>query len=380
LLAGAGLFVRSLQKLRETDLGFQSKRLVGFSLEFGRGYDARRRAAIHKEVLTVLRALPEVRDATVSGAGLFSGDGFGIKIAIDGYATAPGENLRSLVVVAGPRFFDTLGIPILSGRGITADDEAAHGPPIPGRPRVVVISETVARNLFRDTNPLGKTLRFGADANQPPLEVIGIAKDIKYRNVWEKPENVIYVPYFGGVMHFPMIVRVALREEIGALGTKAQSVVQRIDPRVKITGLRPMDDVVNESLMRERLIAQLAGFFSAFAVLLASLGLYGMLSFGVAQRTREIGVRIALGARPGDVSWLIVGQGLRLAILGAAVGVALAIATMQLAAKMLYGVTPSDPVTLGGVSLLLLLVALVAAWLPARRAAKMDPIVALRAE
>lgn len=390
LLAGAGLFVRSLQKLKSTDLGFRPENLVGFRLEFSRNHNARQRADVHKRLLESLSALPDVRSATVSGAGLFSGEGFGIRVGPEGYTPQQDEDMRALVVVAGPRFFSTFGIPLRAGREFTAADEllsttpmasaVAAAPASPNSPRIAIVGESFALRFFGTTNVVGRTVRFGLNNQQPPLEIVGVAADIKYRTVREKPEMQLYVPYFGGVMNVPMTTRVATRTEPLALAANVRALVKQIDPRIDVADMRLMSDVIDESLTRERVVAELGGFFSVFALTLACLGLYGVLSYSVVQRTREIGVRMALGARTADVLRLVVGQGVKLALVGTLAGVVLAFATTHFVTRLLYGVTPVDPITFIGVAVLLLVVATVAAWVPALRAARIQPIEALRTE
>jgi predicted permease len=267
-----------------------------------------------------------------------------------------------------------------AGRGFTASDEAAPRPGESSFPRVAVIGETLARRFFGNVNPIGRTLRFGWDAKRPPLEIIGMAKDVKYRTLREKPELEIYVPFFGGVMSFPMVVQAATHGDPRALEASIRTLVRDVDSRVVVAEFGTMRDLVDNSLLQERMVAQFGAFFSVLALTLACLGLYGVLSYGVVQRTREIGVRMALGARPQNVVSLVVGQGVKLALAGTVVGIAVALAATRLVARLLYDVTPTDPATFGVVTLLLLVVATVAAWLPARRAAKIDPMIALRAE
>ncbi|HEY1110496.1 MAG TPA: ABC transporter permease [Opitutaceae bacterium] len=380
LLAGAGLFVRSLQKLKETDLGFRSDNVVRFVLEFGSGFNGRQRAVVHKQVLEKIEALPGVRSATVSGSGLLGGDGFGIRFAVEGHTHKPEDDTRALVVVAGPRFFETLGIPLRAGRDFSARDEQPVPPTGPTYPRVVVVGETFARRFFGDANPIGRTVRFGQNPQQPPLEIIGVAKDVKYRSLREPAQLALYVPYFGGVMNTPMVVQAATQGDPRALESNLRALVQGIDSQVVVSDLGTMQDLVDHSLVQERMVANFGGFFGLFALTLACLGLYGVLSYGVVQRTREIGVRMALGAKARDVLSLVVSQGLKLALLGTVVGVGVALATTHLATKLLWGVTPADPLTFIGAAMLLLTVATLASWLPARRAAKVDPMVALHAE
>jgi predicted permease len=374
------LFVRSLQKLRAADLGFEPERIVRFTLEFGSGYTLQQRASAHQRVLDRLGTLPEVRSATVSGAGLLGGDGFVERIAVDGYTPQVDEDMRTLAVVAGPRFFETLGISLRAGRGFTSADEMSVSPGGAIAPRIAVVGETFARRFFGDADPLGRTVRFGTDPQQPPLVIVGVAKDVKYRTLREKNEVVIFLPYFGGVPNLPMTVLVKTSGSPRALEATIRTLVRDVDPRVVVTEIVTMDDVVGASLRQERMVAHLGGFFGLFALSLASLGLYGVLSFGVVQRTREIGVRMALGAQQRQVLGLVIGQGVKLTLVGIAVGLLVAFATTHFASKLLYGIPPDDPVTFAGVAAILLGVATLAAWLPARRAAKVDPMVALRCE
>jgi ABC-type antimicrobial peptide transport system permease subunit len=207
---------------------------------------------------------------------------------------------------------------------------------------------------------------------------VGIVPDAKYRTLRAATPPTIYLPFFRADSGATFAVRTSA--DPAATTASLRSVVQDVDRTVRVRDIRTMEGVVNDSVRQERLIAQLGGFFSVFALALACLGLYGVLSFAVVQRTREIGVRVALGARRCDVLSLVIGKGLKLALVGAAMGLAGGLAVTRLVSSLLYGVTPTDPVTFISVVLLLVLVALLASWLPARRAAKVDPMEALRHE
>jgi predicted permease len=376
LLAGAGLFVRTLRNLRTADLGFQREHEVRFSLASPRRFDAEQWRETSGRLLQALEASPGVRSASAAAGGLMSGDSLGTRFAIEGYTPQPDEEMRAQYMVVRARFFETLGVPIVRGRGFTA---AEAGGATDGSARKVVIGETLARRFFGDTDPIGRTLRSGLN-NTPPLEIIGVARDIKYRNARERPLLEYFLPYGDSQRNFRMNFYVRTRDDTSVLIGSLRAIVRQVDPQLDLAELATLDDVVNQTFLQERVVAQLGGFLSGFALILASLGLYGMLSYGVVQRTREIGVRMALGATASKVVAFFVGQGVRLALLGAVLGVSLALATTTLVAKLLYDVKPNDPLTFGAVILLLLAVAAVAAWLPARRAAKVDPMVALRAE
>ena len=370
LLAGAGLFVRTLRNLHSLDLGFQREHLVLFDLDFPRNYDADQRADVNAQVLQRIATLTGVRSASLSGAGLLSGDILRTRFSIDGYTPQPDERMQVSAVVVGPRFFETLHIPLLRGRELTAGDNS--------NPPKIVISESMARRFFGATDPLGRLVRHGREAT--PFEIIGVAKDTAYQNLREKIPLEYYVPYFGGMTNFQPTIYADTTDDPAALEANLRPIVRQLDPRVTVRDVRTMKDVIDGTIVQERAIAQLASFFSLFALTLASLGLYGALSFGVVRRTREIGVRMALGASAREVLALVVRQGLALALLGCVLGVAGALALARLVAGLLYNVKANDPLTFAATALVLLGVALLACWLPARRAAKVDPLEALRYE
>jgi predicted permease len=376
LLAGAGLFLRTLRNLRALDLGFRRENVVLFSLDFPRGYDASQRGDVHARLLHVLETLPGVRRATLSGAGIMSGDILRTRFSVDGYTPGPDERLQVSAVVVGPHFFETLRIPLLRGREITWADISSTNAGTGAQP--VVISESMARRFFADTDPIGRTIRHGGQGQ--PLEIIGVAKDTKYQNLREKTPLEYYLPYAGSLMGFFMTVHVSTTSAPAALELNLRPIVRQIDPRVTLKDVRTLEETIDRTIVPERVIAKLACFFSVFALTLASLGLYGVLSYGVTQRAREIGVRMALGAGARDVVALVVRQGLMLAVIGCALGLLGAAALTRLIADLLYGVAPNDPTTLLTTVAVLISVAMLACWLPARRAAKVDPMVALRYE
>lgn len=376
LLAGAGLFVRTLRNLRAADFGFKPTHVALFSLESAVSYNDDQRAAIHRRLLDALSAAPGVRSATLANAGLMSGDSMGYRFGVEGYTPAPDEEMRGQIVVVGPRFFETLGIPVLRGREFTTAE--ASGAPDESA-RKVVIGEKLARRFFGDVDPIGRTLRHGLNPGTA-FEVVGVAKDTKYRNVREQTPFAYYLPYGPGGRGFTMSFYVRTQDDPAALAANVRALVRQIDPQLGVRDLRTLDAVVDDTLVQERVVAQLGGFFSGFALVLASLGLYGVLSYGVAQRTREIGVRMALGATSHQVVQIVLRQGLALVVLGCVLGLAAALGLTRFVTTLLYGVKPADPLTFVAVAALLTAVTLVACWLPARRATKVDPMTALRAE
>jgi predicted permease len=303
-----------------------------------------------------------------------SGDVFRTRFAVEGYTPGPEERLQVSAVIVGPRFFETMRIPLLRGREITWTEIAASG----AEPQSVVISESMARRYFAGTDPIGRTILHGTKAT--PLTVVGVAKDTKYQNLREKTPLEYYLPYAGSLLGSPMTVHVSTTSKPAALEFNLRPLVSRIDPRLRLKDVRTMEETIDRTIVQERAIAHVAGFFSVFALTLASLGLYGVLSYGVTQRTREIGVRMALGATTRDILTLVVRQGMVVALLGCALGVVAAAAITRLIGDLLFGVAPGDPMMFLTTMAVLIPVALVASWLPARRATTVDPMVALRTE
>jgi predicted permease len=380
LLVGAGLFIRTLRNLKGVDMGFNRENVVQFDIDFVQRIEPKQRTALYKELLSRLEALPGVRAASLYGFGLLSGNGWSDRVLAEGYVATAGEDLTCQGMWVGPKFFETLGIKILSGRDFTQQDDRAAGVTNVTTPQVAVINEAMARRYFGDVIPLGKRFYF---SHQPErkFEIVGVVKDAKYKSLRQESPPTLYLPFFQDAGQ-GMTVAVRSRGDLGAIGTMAniQNVVGEVFAAARVHSVKTMDDVVNASVHQERVVAQLGGFFSIFALVLACLGLYGVLSFAVVQRTRELGVRVALGAQKSNILSLVVGQGVKLALIGAAVGIAGAFAATRLLSNLLFGVTPTDPTTFAGVFLLLLLVAVLASWLPARRATKVDPMEALRHE
>jgi predicted permease len=377
LLIGAGLFVRTLQKLRATDAGFNRERVVVFNLDFTQ-HLRQPRLPVLKELAARLGTLPGVRAAGVTSEFMLGGNRPADRITAEGYEARPDEDLACYEFYISPHFFEAMGTPILSGRGFEPQDEILSNAPNANTPLPAVINQAMARRYFGDSNPLGRRFYSIIESRQK-YEIVGVVKDVRFKSLHEPSPPTYYLPNISDPGHDAAF---ALRtmSAPGAMAASLRKVAQEIDPTIRVRDVRSLNDVVNTSLHQERVLAQLGGFLSLFALALACLGLYGVLSFSVAQRTREIGVRMALGAQRKDVLSLVVGRGLRLALLGVAFGLVAALAVTRFVSSLLYGVTATDPVTFIGVSLLLLLVAGLACWLPARRATKLDPMTVLRHE
>jgi predicted permease len=397
LLVGAGLFVRSLRNLKNLDVGFDRENVVLFSLNTPSGYTLAQRVNLYQQALERFESLPGARAASLASFSLLSGSGMNSNIVIEGYANRPDEDMDCHRLWVGPKYFATMGIPLLEGRdfgpqelqqqgGLPAAQPAAsqapHSRATSDAPMAAVINQAMAQYFFRDQNPLGRRFRLQRGPLQGiPIEVIGVIKDAKYYNLREQTPRTYYLSFFqrpregeAGTM--------LLRSLADPASTAAaiQLAVRELDPQVQVVNLRTMNEVVDRSLMQERFVAQLGSFFSLFALLLASIGLYGVMSYATARRTREIGIRMALGARAADVIRLVLRETMLLVGAGVVIGLGAAFAVTRLVASLLFGLSPTDPLTITLAVLLMLMVAALAGYLPARRAARVDPMVALRHE
>jgi len=380
LLIGAGLFVRTAQKLKALDLGLNRENLLTFQLDLGKGYDPKREGDFYWEVLRRVESLPGVRFACCSNIQSLGGSesGYGpYKVVPPGRDLSEGLEVRGTGVTRN--YFATMGIPLLRGRAFGPQDEpAAPVGPMGPAPCSVIIDETIAQKLFGEENPVGQFLR--ADDSGPPLEVIGVAKDVIHKELRGGPRLSVYSIPASNRRYVLSYFHVRTVGNPLALAGGVRQVVRELDPKVEVTDLQTMTDLLNDQLFRERSLSSLVGFFSLLALVLACLGLYGTLSYSVVRRTREIGIRVALGAQRQTVLSLVVRQGLKLVLIGIGIGLSAAFAVTRLVSSLLYGVTATDPMTFVGVSLVLIAVSLIACGLPARRAAGIDPMTALRCE
>ncbi len=381
LLIGAGLFVRSLRNLRSLDTGFDHENIVQFSIDPGGGYNLEQRVNLNKQMLSRMEALPGARSAALSNSGLLSPFGTLTGVTLPGDARRADEHPPCWTLSVGPRFFETMKMPILAGREFGPQDERPasqdNQSASNAQPRHVVINQMMARYFFGDENPIGKRLIL---EQQQELEIIGVAKGAKYRSLREPATHTFYLSYFEQPTPRNMTLYLRTVGDPIDYAATVQRLVREIDPQLQVVELRTMTDVVNESLMNERFIAQTASAFSLFALLLACVGLYGVMSYAVARRTNEIGIRIALGALPANVVRMVMREVSLLIALGVGVGLAAAMATTRLVGALLFELSPTDPLTIALATLMMIAVAALAGYLPARRASRIDPMVALRYE
>ncbi len=371
VLSGAGLLVRTLQNLKSINPGFDTRNLLLFRMDPSlNGYKGPRSKSLYSELLARIQAISGVLSATYSFDDLLSGNSWITSFGIEG--EVENTSHATLGLNAGPKFFETMGIPLMAGRVFTPQDFSL---PPDTKWEPAVINEAFARTFFKDRNPLGRGLT-GVGHQGSSREIVGIVGDTKFRTLRSEIAPTLFVPAGGGEAVFEIRTAVDPRTIIPAV----RSAVSQLDNNLPLFSMKTESEQIERSLFQERLIARLSSFFGALSLLLACVGLYGLLSYEVTQRTREIGIRMALGARPPDVLRIVVRQGVGLSAVGAIIGILVALGATRYLTSLLYGVRPFDPPTFLAVALLLCLVALAACYIPARRASRVDPLVALRYE
>ncbi|HSE97852.1 MAG TPA: ABC transporter permease [Blastocatellia bacterium] len=376
LLVGAGLMIKSFAKLQRVDLGYNPENvLTARVLLPGSKYgDNPKRAAFFKQAVERLAAIPGVQAAGAISWLPLIGLGSSTSFWVDGRPEPPpGERPGTDVRVITPGYFAAMGIPLIKGR-ILDERDTAEGP------RVLVINETMARQFFPGEDPIGKRLIINWDRPPLPDEIVGVVGDAKLVSVAGETRPAIYWPHARQATYSSMTFAVRTTGDPLAIVGSLQSEIRAIDPEQPIADIRPMEEVVATSLSRPRFNMLLLGLFAGVAMILASVGIYGVMAYSVTQRTHEIGIRMALGARGADVMKMIVGQGMVLALAGVGIGLVGAYFITGLMSSLLFGVAATDPITFLSISLLLAVVAFVACYVPARRATKVDPMVALRYE
>ncbi|MBI1790346.1 MAG: ABC transporter permease, partial [Acidobacteria bacterium] len=377
LLVSAGLLVQTLLRLRGLDLGFRPEKLLTMlvSLPNPKYADPARREAFELAVLGKVRSLPGVRGAAFTTNLPFTSIGNTVGFAIEGQpAAGPGDNRDVMARVGSTDYLPVLGVTLREGRFFTADDRA-------GSRQVVIVNEFLAKRFWPGQSALGKRLKAdGTGPEDPWRTIVGVVADLNERGFELPQKYAVYAPLSQWRDWRGSFLAVRTEAEPAGLSSAVREVIWSVDRDQPVALIRTMDSILDQSLENRRLQMQLIGAFAALALALASVGLYGVLSYGVAQRTQEIGVRIALGASPAGVARLIAGQGARLAALGTALGGGAALALTRAFRALLFGIAPEDPRTYAAVAVLLMAVAAGACWLPARRAARVDPMVALRQE
>jgi putative ABC transport system permease protein len=373
LLVGAGLLMRSFARLTSVDPGFRTERLLSMEMftSPAKYEDNLKRSQYLERVLDEVRRVPGVQAAGSTHflplTGMVSGSCFAPAPGPEPDTSSPGADF----LVISPGYFQAMGTPMLSGRDFAAGDHF-------GTPSVLVVNHAFAERFFAGQNPVGKKLNVCWTVPNP-VEIVGVVADARQAELKEAPHPTIFLANAQGPMYFAHLV-VRARNDPRQMAHAVQAAIHRVDPDQAVSNVQTMDEIFSDSVARPRFQLVLLLVFAGIAVLLATIGVYGVVSYSVSQRTQEIGIRVALGARAGDVSRLVLREGLLLGGLGVAVGLAAALACTRVLGSLLFEVTPTDPLTLGVVACLLLAVAVAATLWPARRATKVDPMVALRYE
>ena len=375
LLIGAGLFLHSLQNLRGINAGFVKENVFLANLNPAlNGYTTDRIRTLYNELLARVRALPDVRAASLTTTSPISGGWDQLRVKVEGYQPNQDENMSPNAAIISPGYFASLGIPFAAGRDFNEQDNASAT-------KAVIVNRTFARYFFGGSNPIGKHMTTDDDPGAPlDMEIIGVVEDAKYVSLNEKPRRHFYTALAQQPRLFDITLQVRTADDSRWIADLIRAQVRELDPNLPIYAATTLEVQIDDSLTEERLLTWLSSAFGILATLLAALGLSGVVAFSVARRTREIGIRVALGARRGDILRLILSQTALPVGFGLTVGLGCAFALSHLLTGMLYEVRPSDPRIYVAAASLLGGVAALAAYLPARRAARVDPSVALRYE
>jgi putative ABC transport system permease protein len=374
LLIGATLMIRSFLQLQQVDIGFERRNLLTLNTYLGgSAYDSTyRRIAFYRQAVDRLATLPGATGAAATDYMPLSGSNNSSTFSVEGRQLAKGELLEASWRAVTAGYVTLMGIPLRSGRDLTTrdfDDSAS----------VAVISETMARRFWPTTDALGKRFKFSGGTTESWITVVGIARDIRHQRLNEPPPSSFYLPYPQAPWRGMTLV-VRTTDQPAAATRAARDAIHAVDPSLPVFDIETMEEIYRFSMWEQRLYGWMFGIFAVVALVLAAVGLYGVMAYMVTLRTHEIGVRMALGARTADVLRLVVQRGLALAAIGLAIGLVGAFGVTQVLQSLLYGVSPTDPLTFVGIPAALAGVALLASYLPARRAARVDPMLALRTE
>jgi predicted permease len=375
LLIGAGLLISSFVNLLRLDPGYRAENLLTAKIVLPdtKYPDRERRVAFFSELLRRVHALPGVESAAAASNLPLTYHGDSMPIGIEGREDPPPDQRPDVIYrTVSPGYFHTMGIRVVQGRDFTAQDHS-------DAPRAVVISEKTARYFWPGENPIGKRLKPGsATSDGPWREVVGVVADVRQNDFAAEPKMQMYFSYEQVISLTPNALVVRTLVDPLSLATTVRNAVWSIDKDQPVSDIRTMEEIVSSAVARQRFSTMLLGVFAALALVLAAVGIYGVMSYSVAQRTREIGIRIALGAQRGDVLKMTVFSGLKLVFAGVAIGILAALVVTRVMASLLFGISATDPVTFASIAVVLVSVAAFASYIPARRATRIDPMLALR--
>jgi predicted permease len=374
LLAGAGLFTQSLRNINHIDLGLTPDHVVQFTIspELNR-YNPAQTAALLERLRKQITALPGVRSASAAEGRVLANSSSGGDITVEGYTPAGDEDTHTGENWIAPDYFSTMQIPLLAGREFRDGDSADS-------PKVAIINEKLARRYFAGRDPIGKHLIFKGGNVNPDIEIVGIVKDSKHNDARSEIVPFAYMPYSQEPKLGRATFYVRTTQDPLAMANALRSSVASVDSNLPIFHLMTLTQQADSTNFGEKFMAILSSCMGILAALLAAMGLYGVMAYMVARRTREIGIRMALGASRESVAWMILAEVMRLALTGLAIGIVCALVAGHLAESELYGVKGYSPLVLGLTALVLAMVAALAGSLPARRAARVQPMIALRYE
>ena len=377
LLAGAGLFLRSLTNLEKQDFGFDRNNvlMVGFGDKFG-GLKAEQTAGFYQKVQERMNALPGVTASSFSNTPPMSNGSWNSSLHVQGYVPAPKEGMNATLERITAGYFEATGIRIVQGRGIAAQDGATA-------PKAVVVNRAFADHYFPHGDAVGHHITIDDDTVAGPWQIVGVAANTLYSGPRGDIQRHVYFPLpqiVVGEDSFAECLEIRTSGDPAKLTSSVRSALAEIDPSLPVLGIRTMNDLAGHFVSNEQLVSRLSATFSALAVLLAGIGLYGVMSYSVVRRTNEIGIRIALGAQHANVLWMVLRESLALLAVGLALGLPLALGGLHYIQSQLYELSAADPITLGASVLIIASVTVLAAWLPARRATQVDPMVALRCD
>jgi predicted permease len=373
MLIASALFARSLSNVKSIDLGFAPERLLSFTLDPSlAGYNPDRVRELAEILQTRLAAIPGVRGAAIGELQIVNGDDKIAGISIQGYQPRPDENMSPWVDLVTPGYFQTLRVPLVDGRDFTPHDRI-------GTTRVAIINQVFARTYFPNQNPLGRRFGFGSRGN-PDIEIVGVVRPSKYSHVDEPEHPVVYVCYAQDDNPSALVAYVRTAGDPHGLFTAIRREVAALDATLPIDALRTMTDQVDGSLAIRRVMSYLSALFAILATVLAAVGLYGLMAYTVERRTREIGIRVALGAGRGNLLTLVMQEVALLTAIGVGIAIPVALMLTRFVRAQLYGIVPNDPASIALSSLVLVCVALLAGYIPAERATRIDPLRALRYE
>jgi predicted permease len=372
LLFGAGLFVRSLQNLKTTDTGVGLDNLVVFQVAPAlSGYEAERAVFFYRDLLERLRSAPGIKSAGMAAVSILSGDEWDSTMSVEGHKAADGEDMQAFMNALSPGYFETMKIPFIEGRDFTRQD-------ITKESRVAIVNRQFAEHFFKGTSAVGKHIGWGGGPNTKlNIEIIGVVANSLYEGPREGVHRQVFVPHWGrgGTAIYVRTVTTSS----SAFGI-IRNEVKQLDAAMPVYGMKSVETQLDETLLTDRLIALLSAGFGLLATVLASIGLYGVMAFVVARRKKELGIRLALGAQPGLMIWLVMREVLLLLTIGLAIGIPSALALGRFVSTQLYGIEPHDPSIAVWTMVLLSVVSALAGLIPAHRASRIDPILALRYE